>query len=48
MHLLVLGATGKTGVFSYKYALEQGISSFVYFIRGTIELTSQQATTSQC
>ncbi|KAH7155994.1 hypothetical protein EDB81DRAFT_927924 [Dactylonectria macrodidyma] len=24
MHLLILGATGKTGVISYKYALEQG------------------------
>ncbi|KAH6879511.1 NADH(P)-binding-domain-containing protein [Thelonectria olida] len=24
MHLLILGATGKTGNFSYKYALEQG------------------------
>lgn len=25
MHLLILGATGKTGVFSYKYALERGM-----------------------
>ncbi|KAJ5692536.1 hypothetical protein N7462_001959 [Penicillium macrosclerotiorum] len=26
MHLLVLGATGRTGVYGYKYALEQGYS----------------------
>ncbi|RSL60991.1 hypothetical protein CEP54_006476 [Fusarium duplospermum] len=24
MHLLILGATGRTGIFGYKYALEQG------------------------
>lgn len=25
MHLLILGATGRTGVYGYEYALEQGI-----------------------
>lgn len=26
MHFLVLGATGRSGLFAYKYALEQGQS----------------------
>jgi hypothetical protein len=25
MHLLILGATGRTGLYGYKYALEQGM-----------------------
>lgn len=29
MHLFILGATGRTGVYGYKYALEQGLSIFI-------------------
>jgi len=30
MHLLILGATGKTGVYSSKYALDKGVPNILY------------------
>lgn len=35
MHLFILGATGRTGVYGYKYALEQGWPIFIIISRYT-------------